>query len=357
MRARKHHRLKIWPLLGYTSLVAVATGLGWFLKPGIQVAALVHPVTSVLQDGQKRWLAVQDTFRSQRRLLEENSRLKEHVGLLERQLNARDEAVLENVRLKDLLRLRVPEASWVPAVAPVVGRAPDNWHQRVLVTLNPKLTWRAPATAIARTGVVGRLTALSGQTGVVVLVTDPGSALPVVNARTRSTAIMTGQDDAWPSLKYMMDPDRWRVGDRIVTSGLSGVDPKGILVGHVIQLKRVAHSLYPELRVQPVVKLDTLEEVVILPKGMRALPMPKPSPTPQATPTPAAAPASGGIPPRNPKAASSKPITAGSRPPATKPGASPTSRPSAGPTVAPSAAPVLVPSVVPSEVEAPQGAT
>jgi cell shape-determining protein MreC len=88
-------------------------------------------------------------------------------------------------------------------------------------------------------------------------------------------------------LRYMEQPEKWRVGDHLITSGLGGVYPKGLPVGRIVKLKSDADTLLPELRVEPTVALDHLEEVIVLPPRLTAMPTPAPKPTPKPTPTPA----------------------------------------------------------------------
>jgi rod shape-determining protein MreC len=91
-------------------------------------------------------------------------------------------------------------------------------------------------------------------------------------------------------LRYMEQPEKWRVGDRLVTSGLGGVYPKGLPVGRIVKLKSDADTYFPELRVEPSVALDKLEEVIVLPPRLTAMPTPAPKPTPKPTPSPSASP-------------------------------------------------------------------
>ena len=54
------------------------------------------------------------------------------------------------------------------------------------------------------------------------------------------------------------------VGDVIITSGMGGVYPKGLLVGEVITVTKTPSSLYQEIVIAPSADLVGLEEVVVL---------------------------------------------------------------------------------------------
>ena len=67
-------------------------------------------------------------------------------------------------------------------------------------------------------------------------------------------------------LTYVNQPRVMKAGQRVLTSGLSGAFPKGILIGHIVDTNSVGFGLYTEARVKLGASLDRLEEVwVVLP--------------------------------------------------------------------------------------------
>jgi rod shape-determining protein MreC len=54
------------------------------------------------------------------------------------------------------------------------------------------------------------------------------------------------------------------VGDEVVTSGMGGVFPKGILIGRITSVERKSGALFQEATLQSAVDLSRLEEVLIL---------------------------------------------------------------------------------------------
>ena len=55
-----------------------------------------------------------------------------------------------------------------------------------------------------------------------------------------------------------------RAGDVVVTSGLGGTFPKGLLVGEVTKIKNQPSSLYQDITLAPSADLNGLEEVIVL---------------------------------------------------------------------------------------------
>jgi rod shape-determining protein MreC len=69
-------------------------------------------------------------------------------------------------------------------------------------------------------------------------------------------------------LKYVARDADIKAGDRVISSGLGGVFPKGLLIGTVTSVTPPAVGISPYVEVQPAVNFDTLDEVmVIIQKG------------------------------------------------------------------------------------------
>ena len=56
-------------------------------------------------------------------------------------------------------------------------------------------------------------------------------------------------------------------GDRVITSGLGGLFPKGILIGNIVEVKRQPHELFQTASIETAVDLSRMEEVFIIISG------------------------------------------------------------------------------------------
>jgi rod shape-determining protein MreC len=116
-------------------------------------------------------------------------------------------------------------------------------------------------------GVVGRVIEVSPDTAKVLLLTDPNSALDVIIQRSRAQGIMEGKVDEVCVLKYVQKSDDVQVGDQVITSGLGGIFPKGLMTGMVTKLDRKRPGIFQYIEVSPAVDFSKLEEVLILGEG------------------------------------------------------------------------------------------
>lgn len=267
-------------IIGIAVLISYASGRTMVLTQPLSI--LLAP----LQGVSNAWNGSISRVQGLGDLERENGELKARITELEGQLLSRAEQAAENDRLHDLLKLAVPEEAKPITVSRVIGRNPDNWHQRLVLDKGTTSGVVADAVVADRKGLIGKVTATGPNVALVALLTDPVTAVGVLNTRTRSSGVVQGQGDRWPLLRYMEQPEKWRVGDHLVTSGLGGVYPKGLPVGRIVKLKSDQETYFPELRVETTVGLDRLEEVLLLPPRLTAMPTPKPVATPTPKPSP-----------------------------------------------------------------------
>jgi rod shape-determining protein MreC len=116
----------------------------------------------------------------------------------------------------------------------------------------------------AADGVVGRVIEVFPNAAKVLLITDPNSGVDVIVQRTRAQGIMEGRIEESCILKYVKKSDDVQVGDRIITSGLGGIFPKGLLAGKVTKVERKRPGIFQAVEVDPTADLSRLEEVLIL---------------------------------------------------------------------------------------------
>lgn len=275
-------------------LLAGAGVISWLSGRTLVLTELFAPVQSGVQAVTNAFGGGVERVKNLKTLQDENDQLKKRIGELEQTLDAREEQGRENERLRDLLKLQVPPNAQPLIVARIVGRNPDNWYQRVIIDKGADQGIKADSAVADRRGLIGRVVTVSPHTAMVTLVTDPTFAVSVLNSRTRSAGVAMGQGDQWPTLRYLDQPEKWKVGDRLVTSGLGGTFPKGLTLGKIVKIKSASDMFYPELRVQPNVPLDKIEEALVLPPGLTEMPVPTPkpvaSPSPGTSPKPSPAP-------------------------------------------------------------------
>jgi rod shape-determining protein MreC len=117
---------------------------------------------------------------------------------------------------------------------------------------------------VSAAGVVGRLIGVTSHYAKVLLILDRNSSVDALVQRSRSRGILVGLGDGRCSLRYVQRNDDVQVGDQVITSGMGGVFPKGILLGQVEKVQRGDAGLFQTVDVTPVVDFSRLEEVLVV---------------------------------------------------------------------------------------------
>ena len=196
-------------------------------------------------------------------LQRENERLKKRMADLQRENDQMKEAVLAQGRLRRLLEFRETLSSTVIA-AEVVGRDPSSWFKSVTINKGEKDGIRKGMAVISPEGVIGQILKTAPSHSVVLLATDYNSAIDSFVHRTRAKAIVEGGGENRCQLKYLLRAEDVVVGDRVVTSGLSGYFPKGLMMGEIRKVDKKGHGIFQYAELVPSVDFTRLEEVLII---------------------------------------------------------------------------------------------
>jgi rod shape-determining protein MreC len=117
-------------------------------------------------------------------------------------------------------------------------------------------------------GLVGLVIAVSQYSAKVLLITDPSSGVDALVQQSRARGVIEGLGGTECTWRFVLREEPIKIGDRIITSGMDGVFPKGVVVGVVAQIDSERDSLFHSIVVEPSVNLSTLEEVYILPPAI-----------------------------------------------------------------------------------------
>jgi rod shape-determining protein MreC len=78
--------------------------------------------------------------------------------------------------------------------------------------------------------------------------------------------IASGNSMGPVKIKYMSSNADVRVGDKIITSGMSDIFPKGIIVGFVRSIDKKDYDVFQKVEVSPAVRFSRLDKVFVVAK-------------------------------------------------------------------------------------------
>jgi rod shape-determining protein MreC len=199
-----------------------------------------------------------------RRVRRDNQSLREEIRQLRIEMGELHEIALEHARLSRLLQMgNRPGTEAV--VARVIGKDTTNWFRTILIDRGADRGIRRQMAVVTAEGLVGRVVDVTPLASRVQLITDPESAVGVLTQRGRVIGIAAGSQEGAIQIKYLPLMADVAVGDRIMTSGMGGIFPKGIPVGKVVQSSRPTNgTLFQLIEAQPHADFSRLEEVMVL---------------------------------------------------------------------------------------------
>jgi len=196
-------------------------------------------------------------------LQEENDRLKREILSLKMENDRCRELIATNRRLQELLHFS-QTFHWPGIAAQVIGRDPSGWFRSIIIDKGRKDGLRVNMPVVNAEGVVGRLVSVSPDYAKVLLIVDQNSAVDSLIQRSREKGIVKGISEESCELNYVVKTGDVNVGDRVVTSGMGRVFPKGLPVGRVVEVNSRPSELFLDIKVRPAVDFAKLEEVLIL---------------------------------------------------------------------------------------------
>jgi rod shape-determining protein MreC len=231
-------------------------------------AEMQRGATSVFGNARETW---QNYFALQQ-IRRENEQLKEEVTRLRVVLQQERSVAQQSRTLQQLLDLK-PAIEFPTTAATVIGSGADPEFRTITVDKGTQDGLAADMAVMAPAGIVGRILMPTARAAKVQLIIDRDAAAGVMIERSRVMGVVTGVGSAEElgfkagliELNYVPGSADVEPGDRVVTSGLDGIYPKGLPVGEIQSTERQGGEW--RIRVKPSVDFSTLEAVLVVLKA------------------------------------------------------------------------------------------
>lgn len=195
----------------------------------------------------------------------ENQQLHRRIAELEIEVQRLRVAGVENRRLRDSLGLPLPPGVTLRPVE-VLTLAGEAVPLAATVSAGTAQGVREGDVVVAREGLLGRVGESWPGLARVVLLTDPNSAVACEVESTGVLGVLRLSTAPRPRLVLTGVPlsDTVRLGQRVLTSGLTARYPRGIPVGHVVQVGQDPSGLTQDVEVEPAARPSRLRHAFVL---------------------------------------------------------------------------------------------
>ncbi|WP_426270768.1 rod shape-determining protein MreC [Dyella kyungheensis] len=237
---------------------------GWIWRLRYATSVLVEPVYRLASLPASGMHTLSVAFSDRKLLTEQNQRLREDLLLANAKLNRMAAVAEQNERLKQLLDTQ-HSLDLNVQLARVIDVDLGSYRHRMLVNVGSHDGVKPGQVVIDAHGVMGQVVEVMPRTSLVMLVTDPDHAIPVVVERTGLRTVAYGTRDgdllSLPNISMAADV---HPGDKLLSSGLGGRFPPGFPVGEIRSVEPAASGMFLEGRARPSADLDRSDNVLLL---------------------------------------------------------------------------------------------
>jgi rod shape-determining protein MreC len=200
-------------------------------------------------------------------LAKENQDLQSELATLKSELSDYDELQKENERLSALLDYEQQHTEYTFKVAGISAKDPGIWFDSFTINVGSADGIAVDMPVVTPDGVVGRVEEVGLNWAKVMTVIDGQSGVSCIVERTRDVGSVRGRmentpDDPLLDMDFLPIDTDIQVGDNILTSGIGGIYPKGLMIGQVVEVGEQSNQ--KKVVVKSAVDFRSLEEVMVM---------------------------------------------------------------------------------------------
>ena len=198
-------------------------------------------------------------------LSNENQRLRTENERLTSELARAREGSIEQARALELAgaQAQFPEGGLL--AASVVARDSSNLRALIAIDKGSSDGVREGMIIVsAGPSLVGRVSKTFDDYAWVTLITDPTSAVSARVQESRSEGVVAGNYGGDLRMEFVGQGAAVKEGDFVLTSGVGGSYPEGIVIGRVSEISKTEQDLFQQVSVDHLASLAGIEDVLVL---------------------------------------------------------------------------------------------
>lgn len=269
-------------ILGTIAVMRLTSlGTPFFNPVGDSMNSVLYPVEGFFSRASNSVGAMARSLFDFRTVQKENEVLHEDINQLTTENALLQEKLLAAERYRVLGEAEFQTPYWdqyTKIGASVISRNQNNWYQMIKINKGRRQGVALNTSVVTNAGLVGKVVSLAENTAQVLLMTDAQAQASSFVRQEQGQAVfgvLYGTCELGSGLQSVGDlfhmdfkqEDELFVGDLVLTSGLGGVYPKGIVIGTIADIHMNSSGLMKTAYVKPMVDFDALEEVYVIITG------------------------------------------------------------------------------------------
>ena len=265
----------LWVLF---AAAVIAVGLALMSVFSNTSSPLANVANVIASPFRSAYTSVADWFNDKQNYYQDNTALKEENAALKKQLAEMEAAIrqaekdsAENERLKQLLGLKAQRPDLTSDLQPamITEHTVTNWTSSLTIDKGTRHGLEVNDCVISETGaLVGLISEVGTNWATVLTLVDTDTSLGAQVFRTNDLGLAQGNFSLMGEkrlrLEYLPADCSLLGGDLVVTSGLGGFYPAGLVIGSVAEVQQDDSGATSYAILTPAVDFDALSEVFVI---------------------------------------------------------------------------------------------
>ena len=226
---------------------------------------IIMPIQSGITYLKNKLSGNDNYFATLENLQEENEKLKQENIELEEALRQLEVIQAENSTLKEYLNLTEQYKSYKTVPAYVINKDISNYSSIFVINAGKDNGIEEKMTVIATEGLVGYVISVTADTAKVQTLVDPSNVVSATLENSKDNVICRGiLNKNELKTTYISTDTVLTEGERLYTSGMGGIYPKGIYVGTIKTINETKNITDRSFITESAVDFENLETVLVI---------------------------------------------------------------------------------------------
>ena len=249
-------------------VIVILDSAGYLAPVNNVLHGIFRPVSITLTEARTTSVELFRTARDFRTLRQRNNELEALVERLTVENLQLAEVATENEQLRSVLGFAQTNPTYDFRGGQIIGRVISEgtspYINTIEIDLGEKHGLKQGMPVVTDRGLVGRVIDVQPYTSVILLIDDASSSVNAMTQTSRAPGALRGRAGQEPLLDLIPPDVEISVGEIVITSGLGGKFPKGIVIGQVVEVLQNDNQAFQQAVIRPTVDLDRLELVLVI---------------------------------------------------------------------------------------------
>jgi rod shape-determining protein MreC len=259
------NRPGLFVVLAFASMGLIVLSLTGALGPLESLVSVpLHLVQGAVNEIATRVTTIVEDFANIRDLQERNRELERSLAQLQAELVELREIEHDYERIAALLDYTSTTSNRQYVIADVIGLDTSGLMRVLHINRGARDGIGIGMPVITDLGLIGRVTEVRGGASQVLLINDTNSSVSARLQSSRTDGSVRGQLSGALRMELVEVGEEVKPGDLVVTSGLGGNFPPGLVIGQITSVRSLEYELFQEAEVRSLNDFERLEFVMVI---------------------------------------------------------------------------------------------